>query len=713
MEQLTQASKTPTKSIRIGIVRLSSFGDVVVSASKLMDFYHALAQEYDEVRIEWFVDTRFAGILEHHKAITTLHALPIKRLKSLRAVRELWRSLRALGRFDVVLDLQGLIKSAIVGRALDSREFVGFSFSSAREGLASVLYSRRVKVAYDENILVRNAAIYQCCLRDSVLFAGDSALRDKAGSLWLAASIDAQVLSPCSPLHNPAFSSQNLESHSGFTKQVQPLESTFESPTATPRILEEEKRTENKKVDSSNEAFLLSSRDFRKEVVAIHKGAQVDSSSNAYFLSLRALLRKAWQSIQKYTNPLESTFEKTAQKAQEIQTLQKADSSDTSIFATAKTMDCHATATQCLAMTENNATSENEDSSDNAQSIATPQAAGFADENSQALESTFDTNAQRLNELHNAEAENVFDSHAAGGRIFSEKAGLCSGEQGDKTWASIGRELSHKLPAFSQNKRSGASVSSQVSLEKANATTQKPTPPHTHKQDSKILELESGLCKPRKEIRLGCLSSGDEIPDSSLKAESPQTPSGFGWGKAHLPPSTQATLESSTYRVLFVLEASIPQKTYPIEQFAALATRMQQASTQKITFCLIYHEHKHNALSLQAMLEARNLHTCLFPPLDFNALKYVLNAMHCVIGGDTGVTHLAWALQSPQVITLLGNPQTSKGKNMRDTKLSRVLLGNPYVLSQSGSFEIASIPPESIYRVWVDLGARQAQLISI
>ena len=210
-----------------------------------------------------------------------------------------------------------------------------------------MLYSRRVKVAYDENILVRNAAIYQCCLRDLVLFGGDSALRDKSGVSARALQLHTPSMRPCARLKSPDFSSQNkrsgasvssqvsleiLESHSGFTKQVQPLESTFESPTATPRILEEEKRTENKKVDSS---------------------------SNAYFLSLRALLRKAWQSIQKYTNPLESTFEKTAQKAQEIQTLQKADSSDTPIFATAKTMDCHATATQCLAMTENNATSEN------------------------------------------------------------------------------------------------------------------------------------------------------------------------------------------------------------------------------------------------------------------------------------------------------------------------------------------------------------------
>ena len=77
------------------------------------------------------------------------------------------------------------------------------------------------------------------------------------------------------------------------------------------------------------------------------------------------------------------------------------------------------------------------DSGDKAEGVKTPQAAGLCG--------------------NNTEAQSVFDSHAAGGRIFDEKAGLCSGEQGDKTWVSID-EASHKLPAFSQ---------------KANAQTQK------------------------------------------------------------------------------------------------------------------------------------------------------------------------------------------------------------------------------------------------
>ena len=108
---------------------------------------------------------------------------------------------------------------------------------------------------------------------ESTFSKRDSALRDKAGSLWLASSIDTQVLSPCSPLHNPAFSSQILESQNGFTKQAQNLESTFQqsyhSPTAKqatavqgeaaagffriPRILEEEKSS--LRADNGGEAI--------------------------------------------------------------------------------------------------------------------------------------------------------------------------------------------------------------------------------------------------------------------------------------------------------------------------------------------------------------------------------------------------------------------------------------------------------------------------
>ena len=114
-----------------------------------------------------------------------------------------------------------------------------------------------------------------------------------------------------------------------------------------------------------------------------------------------------------------------------------------------------------------------------------------------------------LNESQDKTAQSVFDSQAAGGRIFlkklrfarfDEKAGLCSLLCGDKTDG-----LSHKQKANSPLFR------------------KKPTPTE-RPSDSKISRLESGLFKPCKEIRLERLSTkrGEEIHDSSPKAESPQ-----------------------------------------------------------------------------------------------------------------------------------------------------------------------------------------------
>ena len=127
-------------------------------------------------------------------------------------------------------------------------------------------------------------------------------------------------------LESGDFSSQSvasleiLESQSGFTETAHKVESTFESPTAIPRILEEEKQAENKKTT-----------DIQK----------VDSSKQAHFLSLRALRSKAWQSIQTKTQNLESTFSHNTQKLQKLQKVDSRIFHNTAIFATAKKMDCH------------------------------------------------------------------------------------------------------------------------------------------------------------------------------------------------------------------------------------------------------------------------------------------------------------------------------------------------------------------------------------
>lgn len=69
--------------------------------------------------------------------------------------------------------------------------------------------------------------------------------------------------------------------------------------------------------------------------------------------------------------------------------------------------------------------------------------------NAQNLESTFDKNAKNVEKSHDEKAERVFDNHAAGGRIFDEKAGSCSLLCGDKPVMAIA-QTKGKPPAFSQ-----------------------------------------------------------------------------------------------------------------------------------------------------------------------------------------------------------------------------------------------------------------------
>ena len=134
---------------------------------------------------------------------------------------------------------------------------------------------------------------------------------------------------------------------------------------------------------------------------------------------------------------LESTFLNNAEKIQSIASLEKVDSS-------CEAMDCHADF-QSARNDRKNAASENAVSLENKRSAVSLEnkRSGASVSSQVSLENKRSEvslekvdsreNAESLNTPQNAKAENVFDSHLAGGRIFDEKAGLCSGEQGDKT----------------------------------------------------------------------------------------------------------------------------------------------------------------------------------------------------------------------------------------------------------------------------------------
>ncbi|MEJ8602209.1 lipopolysaccharide heptosyltransferase I [Helicobacter pylori] len=140
--------------MKIAIVRLSALGDIIVGAV----FLAVIKECLPNAQIEWFVDERFSTILEHSPYIDKLHPIALKSVLTTfnpLKIFKLFKSLRAY-EYDIVIDMQGLVKSALITQILKAPKKVGFDYASAREGLSAFFYSQKVSIAYNEPILKRN-----------------------------------------------------------------------------------------------------------------------------------------------------------------------------------------------------------------------------------------------------------------------------------------------------------------------------------------------------------------------------------------------------------------------------------------------------------------------------------------------------------------------------------------------------------------------------
>ena len=153
--------------MKIAIVRLSSLGDIVHS----MVILQFIKKHYPDSVIDWVVEKRFQSILENNAHINEIHQVSLKSAKESKSIflllKEL-RKIRKLGKYDLVIDMQGLIKSAIVTRMIPSDMTLGFDKDSLRESLSAIFYKRTYKIDYSENVIRRNLALVTYALNFSV-----------------------------------------------------------------------------------------------------------------------------------------------------------------------------------------------------------------------------------------------------------------------------------------------------------------------------------------------------------------------------------------------------------------------------------------------------------------------------------------------------------------------------------------------------------------
>jgi len=139
--------------MKIAIVKLSALGDIVHAMIVL-----EMIKKYNpKIQIDWIVEERFKQVLEYNPHINTVYSVNLKAIKKdkLTFFSEFKKiKTYANNEYDLVVDLQGLLKSAIISRILGKN--VGFDKNSIREKIASSFYSKSFFVAYSENVIKRN-----------------------------------------------------------------------------------------------------------------------------------------------------------------------------------------------------------------------------------------------------------------------------------------------------------------------------------------------------------------------------------------------------------------------------------------------------------------------------------------------------------------------------------------------------------------------------
>lgn len=162
-------------------VKTSSLGDVVQNCPAVSD----AARAVPGAQIDWIVEEPFAGIARMHGAVRRVIPVAIRRWRSAPWKPSTWTEIgawrRALGaeRYDVVIDTQSLVKSAVLCAAAKGTRH-GLDRASAREPLAARFYDVRHAVPRALHAVERNRRLAAKALGYALNGAADYGLHSKS-----------------------------------------------------------------------------------------------------------------------------------------------------------------------------------------------------------------------------------------------------------------------------------------------------------------------------------------------------------------------------------------------------------------------------------------------------------------------------------------------------------------------------------------------------
>lgn len=143
--------------LSILLVKTSSLGDVIHNLPVVSDIQRADPR----AQVDWLVEEAFADIPRMHPGVRHTIPVALRRWRKAPLARATWREIAALRRrleaeqYDLVIDTQGLIKSALLV-TLAHGVRCGYAAEAAREPLAARFYDRNYAIPRGLHAVLRN-----------------------------------------------------------------------------------------------------------------------------------------------------------------------------------------------------------------------------------------------------------------------------------------------------------------------------------------------------------------------------------------------------------------------------------------------------------------------------------------------------------------------------------------------------------------------------
>jgi heptosyltransferase-1 len=151
--------------MRVLLIKTSSMGDIIHTLPALTDARLAIPG----IQFDWVVEQPFADIPSWHTAVDKIIPVALRKWRKGVFTRDTFKAFNQLRHslhereYDLILDAQGLVKSAFLGYFAKGTR-AGLNFRSARESLASFAYQQKYNVNFYQHAIIRMRSLFSLAL---------------------------------------------------------------------------------------------------------------------------------------------------------------------------------------------------------------------------------------------------------------------------------------------------------------------------------------------------------------------------------------------------------------------------------------------------------------------------------------------------------------------------------------------------------------------